>query len=353
MCKSSLHDFLVAVPKVENHLHVEGTLEPAMLFAFAARNHVELPKEPEWANVESLKARYSKFTCLDDFLRYIYLGASVLVKAADFEELAWAYFVKAASMRVRHVEVSFDPQMHTVRGVSYDVIVEGLMAAKRRAVKQLGMTIEYIACIHRHLPLADSTALVDVILERRHLTDGTICGVGLVSSEKPFPPVMFADLFKRVAPTGTKLTAHVGEEVGPEAVREALQCLNVSRVDHGLTAAQDPKLLEELARSRTLLTLCPWSNVALGILPELSQSPVRRFLDAGVRFSINSDDPAYDGAYLQDVYCRVQDTFNLTLEEWDWIVRGGIEGSWVGEERMKELLSEYNVVFEQFKTKAS
>ncbi|KAL4751789.1 hypothetical protein BDW72DRAFT_212558 [Aspergillus terricola var. indicus] len=348
MCKSPLHDFLVATPKVENHLHIEGTLEPSMLFKFAARNNVTLPPDPEWASPEALKARYGKFDCLDDFLHYCYRGASVLITSADFEELAWAYFVKAVEMQIRHIEVSFDPQMHTVRGVVYDVVVDGLMAAKRRATNELNLTVEYIACIHRHLPMSDSHALVDTILERDHLTNQTIRGIGLVSSEKPYPPKMFSDLFKRVAPTGARLTAHVGEEVKPEAVRAALEHLKVERIDHGVTAAQDPELLRDLAEQGTLLTLCPWSNVALSILPRLSESPVRTLLDAGVRFSLNSDDPAYSGCYLQDVYCRVQETFHLTFAEWDWIIRGTIEESWIEEGRRTLLLQEFRDVLNEY-----
>ncbi|KAL3483957.1 hypothetical protein BJX62DRAFT_219415 [Aspergillus germanicus] len=348
MCKTALHDFLVATPKVENHLHIEGTLEPTLLFALAARNNIILPNGPEWASPESLKARYGKFDCLDDFLHYCYLGASVLINPVDFEELAWTYFVKAYGMHIRHVEVSVDPQMHTVRGVSYDIVMEGLLAAKRRALAELGMTVEYIACIHRHLPLVDSHALVDTILERGHLTDGTVVGVGLVSSEKPFPPAMFADLYKRVLPTGTKLTAHVGEEVGPEAVRGAFEHLNVSRIDHGLTSAKDPELLKQLAEQGTLLTLCPWSNVAIGVLPKLADSPVRTFLDAGVRFSLNSDDPAYDGCYLQEVYCRVQETFDLSLSEWEWIIRGTVERSWMEDERKNAFLEEFRAIVDRF-----
>lgn len=348
MCKSSLHNFLVAAPKVENHVHVEGTMEPEMLFTFAARNRIDLPRRPEWESPESLQRRYGHFSCLDEFLDCLYTGASVLITAIDFEELAWAYFLKAVTMRIRHIEVSFDPQMHTVRGISYDVVVEGLVAAKKRAVEELGLTVEYIVCFHRHLPLADSMTLANIIMKRGHLSDGTICGVGLVSNEKPFPAGMFASLFEYLAPTGAMLTAHVGEEVGPEAIREALRHLGVSRIDHGLTSAQDPSLMEDLARDQTLLTLCPWSNVAIGILPDLSHAPVRQFLDAGICFSINNDDPAYDGCFLQDVYCRVQETFNLTLEEWNWINRSAIRGSFLAESRMEELLREYDAVSEQY-----
>lgn len=349
MCKSPLHNLLTALPKVEQHLHIEGTLESSLLFSLAAKNSIALPPDPAYASPEALLARYGRFTCLDDFLHYYYLGMSVLVTADDFETLAWAYFVKAASQRVRHAEVFFDPQAHTARGVVYDVVVQGLLAAKRRAERELGMTVEYIVCILRHLPLADSHALVDTVLDRGHLVDGTLTGFGMVSSEKNFPPELFADIYARVAQTGTRLTTHAGEEAGPEFIAASLAHLGVTRIDHGLAAARDPALLRALALDQTLLTFCPWSNVALRNLPSLADAPVRAFLDAGVRFSLNSDDPAYFGAYIQEVYCRVQDAFALSVEDWAWIARGAVEGSWCGEERKRELAAEVDAVLRDFR----
>ncbi|KAL4814760.1 hypothetical protein BDW67DRAFT_192002 [Aspergillus spinulosporus] len=245
MSKSPLHDFLVVTPKVENHLHIEGTLEPSMLFRFVNWNNVILRSDPEWVSPDILKARYGKFDSLDDFIHYCYPSASVLVISADFKELAWAYFVKAVDMQIRHIEVSFDPHMHMVRGVKYGVVVDGLIPAKRRETNELNLTIEYITCIHRHLPIGN-------------LTNQPIRGMGLVLSEK-------------------------------------------RRAEQG-----------------TLLTLCPWSNVALNLLPRLSVAPARTFLDAGMRLNLNSDDPAYTGCYLPDVYFRAQETFNLTFAE-SWI----------------------------------
>ncbi|KND94195.1 Adenine deaminase [Tolypocladium ophioglossoides CBS 100239] len=208
MCKSPLHNLLTALPKRRP------------------------PPDPAYTSTEALLARYGRFTCLDDFLHY-YLGMGVLVTADDFEALAWAYFVKATSQRVRHAEVFFDPKAHTARGVAYDVVVQGLLAAKRRAESELGMTVEYIVCILRHLPLADSHVLVDTVLDRGHLVDGTLAGFGMVSSEKNFPPELFADIYSRVAKTGTRLTTHAGEEAGPESIAASLAHLGVTRIDHG------------------------------------------------------------------------------------------------------------------------
>ncbi|OAQ61076.1 adenosine deaminase [Pochonia chlamydosporia 170] len=348
MCQSKLHNLLTAIPKVEQHLHIEGTLEPALLFSLASKNNIPLPPDPVYTSSETLVARYQRFTSLDDFLHYYYLGMSVLITAQDFETLAWEYFTKAASQKVRHAEVFFDPQAHTCRGVSYDTVMEGLLAAKQRAQKEFNMTVEYIVCILRHLPISDSHALVDTVLSKGHFTDGTLIGFGMVSSEKNFPPHLFRDIYTRVAATGTHLTTHAGEEAGPGFVTEALSQLNVERIDHGLASAQDPDLLNHLATSKTLLTFCPWSNVVLCNLPKLEDAPVKKFLEAGVRFSLNSDDPAYFGAYIQDVYCRVQETFHLTVQDWDWIVRGAVAGSWCSSERKDEITRELDSVLAAF-----
>lgn len=351
MCKTPLHDFLAALPKVEQHLHIEGTLEPELLFQLAEKNGVPLPNDPVYASPEALHQRYADFSCLDDFLHYYYLGMSVLVTEEDFETLAWAYFQRAVADKVRHAEIFFDPQAHTARGVSYDTVVAGLTAAKRRAEVELpGLSVEFIVCILRHLPVPESHALVDTVLDRNHLTDGTLAGFGMVSSEKPFPPELFVDVYARVAATGTRLTTHAGEEAPASFIRSSLDKLRVERIDHGLAAAQDPALLAELAANRTLLTLCPLSNVALRNISELAEAPIRTFLDAGVRFSINSDDPAYFGAYVGDVCCRVQETFGLSVEDWDWIVRGAVEESWCTTERKGEVLAELDEVVGQFKT---
>lgn len=349
MCKSPLHDLIVSLPKVEQHLHIEGTLEPELLFQLAKKNDIQLPDDPVYASPATLRERYGRFTCLDDFLHYYYLGMSVLITEEDYETLAWAYLERAAQDKIRHAEIFFDPQAHMARDVSYDTVIAGLTAAKKRAQKELGITVEFIVCILRHLPVPESDALVDIVLDRGHLTDGTLVGFGMVSSEKAFPPELFKDIYARVATTGTHLTTHAGEEAPPSFITSSLENLGVSRIDHGLAAGQDPELLASLAANRTLLTLCPWSNVALCNLPRLEDAPIHAFLDAGVRFSINSDDPAYFGAYAQEVYCRVQEAFGLEVKDWDWIVRGAIEESWCSDERKSEILAELDQVIGDFK----
>lgn len=353
MCKSALHDFLVALPKVEQHLHIEGTLEPSLLFQLAAKNNISLPDDPAYASEEALLARYAQWSCLDDFLGYYYAGTAVLTTAEDFETLAWSYLTKAASQRICHAEIFFDPQAHTVRGVSYDTVVSGLLAAKRRADIELpNLTVEYIVCILRHLPVAESQSLVNTVIGKGHLTDGTLRGLGMVSSEKAFPPSLFADIYSSVGAamdTNQYLTAHAGEETGPEAIHQALDLLKVNRIDHGRAAGQDATLMKLLAEKQILLTLCPWSNVVLRNQESIEDAPIRAFLNAGVRFSINTDDPAYfGGIYLQELYCAVQKAFDLSVSDWKWIVEGSIDGSWCSEERKQVMRSELNGVLTEF-----
>ncbi|KAK3186615.1 adenine deaminase [Lecanicillium sp. MT-2017a] len=355
MCNSPLHKLLTSLPKVEQHLHIEGTLEPELLFALAAKNGIDLPspaEDPAYASPETLLKRYADWSCLDDFLAYYYRGMSVLITAADFEMLAWRYLVAADAQRVRHAEIFFDPQAHTARGVSYDTVVAGLDAAKRRAAQELpGMSVEFIVCILRHLPVPESHALVDTVLASGHLADGTLRGFGMVSSEKAFPPELFTDVYARVgAAMGTNayLTAHAGEEAGPHYVTGALDALKVSRIDHGRAAGDSTEVMKRLAETQTLLTLCPWSNVALKNQDSMAASPVRKFLDAGVPFSLNSDDPAYFGMTIQEVYCAVQETFALSVDEWKRVCENGVKGSWCGEERKQAMLKEIGEVVASF-----
>jgi adenosine deaminase len=352
MCKSRIHGLLQSLPKVEHHVHIEGTLEPDLLFSLAAKNNVPLPSNPAYISSEALLARYARFKDLADFLGVYTLHMSVLVTSHDFETLAWRYFERVAAQRVRHAEVFFDPQAHAARGVSYDTVIAGLLAAKRRAEQYLDLSVEYIICILGDFPHAEAHALVDSITERQHLVNGTLAGFGMVSSEKDDLPGQFADVFARVATSAPgKLTVHAGEEAGPEYIRSCLMHLGVSRIDHGRTAAQDPSLLQDLAARRILLTLCPVSNVALRAVPAVTDCPIRALLDAGVPLSLNSDDPAYFGAYIQDVYCAVQEAFDLSVEEWQHIITNGVLGSWCSEERKETILRELTTALQSFESR--
>lgn len=348
MCTDPLHPFLARLPKCEHHVHLEGCLTPTLLFALAAQNSIPLPTDthPALSSPESLLDRYAAFSSLDDFLDYYYIGFRVLQRASDFEALAWDYLSRAAAAGVRHAEISIDPQAHTARGVSLATVLAGANAARSRASTELGLSTRLICCFLRHLPATDALATYETALPA--LRDGTLAGIGLDSSEASFPPELFGEVFARARRDGVRRTAHAGEELGPESVRVALRELDVQRVDHGRSIARDEGLMREVAERALLVTMCPLSNVRLKGVARVGDLPVRAFLDARVRFSVNSDDPAYFGGYALENYCALQQAFGLSVGEWEWIARGAIEGSWCEEERKVELKGLLEEVVREF-----
>jgi adenosine deaminase len=340
MCKSPLHPFLAALPKCEHHIHLEGSLEPSLLFELAKTNGIALPADdPAYRSETDLQARYKQFTSLDDFLAFYYIGMSVLIHAADFEVLAWEYFIKARAHGVHHAEVFFDPQAHLSRGVEYRTIISGFEKARARARDELGLTSELICCFLRHLPVHESLAVFEHEDLQASFTNGTIKGIGLDSSELNFPPYLWAEIYQKAGTLGLKRTAHAGEE-GPAAyIAGAIDSLGVERIDHGIQLYMDTELMRQVAEERILLTVCPLSNVLLRCVDHVGEVPIRKFLDAGVKFSINSDDPAYFGGYILNNYCAVHEAHDLTLEEWASISRAGIEGSWCSVDRKREMLA--------------
>ncbi|EXJ87277.1 adenosine deaminase [Capronia epimyces CBS 606.96] len=326
-----------------------GSLEPPLLFELAARNNISLPSpssDPAFASISTLVDRYRRFTSLDDFLHYYFVGMSVLITAADFESLAYEYFRRAHADGVVHAEVFFDPQAHTSRGVSYRTVVDGFAQAQRRAKADFRITSELIVCILRHLPAADGDAMYhDAIPD---LEAGVIKGLGLSSTEKGNPPIRFKDTYADAERRGFRLTAHAGEEADVDYMASALHDLHVTRVDHGIKLVQDPTVLKEFADRNVMVTLCPLSNVELRCVKTVADLPVRTYLDHGVPFSINSDDPAYFGGYILANFCAVQDAFTLTPAEWERVVRNSIEGSWCSDERKAELNSLLDGVMKRF-----
>lgn len=354
MCNHNLHAFLAALPKCEHHMHLEGSLSPELLFQLAARNKIPLPSasdDPAFASVATLYERYANFTSLADFLHYYYIGFTVLIHEADFEALAYAYFTKAAGQRVRHAEVFFDPQVHINRGIAYRTIVDGFTKARKRAEADLGLTSLLIPCMLRHLPVPDSLACFTIMRDAGHFNDGTLAGLGLCSTERNMPPSLWKDVFALARADGVRLTAHAGEE-GPAAyITEAMDELSVSRIDHGVNARHDEAVMARLTAEKTLLSVCPLSNVVLRGVASVSEVPIRTFLDKGVRFSINSDDPAYFGGYILDNYCAVHEAFGLGFDDWRTIARNAVEGSWCSEERKVDLLAEIDTVVGEWKHK--
>lgn len=338
MCLSPLHDLLCSLPKVEHHCHLEGTLEPSLLFTLAARNNITLPMDddPSFTSVKTLLQRYRQFTSLDDFLHYYFIGMSVLITSDDFESLAYTYFQKAHSQGVLHAEVFFDPQAHTARGVPYDTIVKGFTSAQRRAKADLGMTSELIVCLLRHLPADEChEAYLQALPDLR---SGVIRGLGLSSTEKGNPPDRFKGSYDDAKGHGLRLTAHAGEEADVDYMRSAVDNLGCTRIDHGIKLRDDPELMGRFTREKIMLTICPLSNVELRCVKDVKELPIREYIDKGVPFSINSDDPAYFGGYIQENYCAVQTAFGLTVEEWATIVTNSVTLSWCSEARKDEML---------------
>ncbi|MCZ8323933.1 MAG: adenosine deaminase [Sphingomonadaceae bacterium] len=312
-------DALIArLPKAELHLHIEGSLEPELLFALAERNGVAIP----FASVEEVRAAYS-FSNLQDFLDIYYQGMSVLRTEQDFFDLTWAYLQRAAADNVRHVEIFFDPQGHTERGVAFETVLDGIERALKAGEAQLRISYRLIMCFLRHLSEEDAFATLDQAMP--HL--GRIHGVGLDSSELGHPPAKFARVFARARELGLFVTAHAGEEGPPEYVHEALDLLKVGRIDHGNRALEDPALVALLASEGMTLTVCPLSNLRLCVIHEIGESPVRRMLDLGLKATINSDDPAYFGGYINDNYRAVASALDLSGAELATLARNSFTGS--------------------------
>ena len=355
MCQHPLHPLLQALPKCEHHIHLEGALSPQVFFKLAAKNQIKLPEDDDsFQSPNTLLTRYTRFTSLDDFLHYYFIGMSVLIDAEDFEALAWDYFQRAAADGVVHAEVFYDPQAHLQRGVAYSAVVAGFMAARRRAERELGISSELICCFLRHLPAADSLSTFRLEEVQASFHNGDVIGIGLDSSEAGFPPQNFQALYQSAAEVGIKRTAHAGEE-GPAAyIASALSDLDVERVDHGIRLADDEALMSQVAKAGTLLTVCPLSNVQLRCVTSVKELPIRKFLSAGVRFSLNSDDPAYFGNhYILDNYCAVQDAFQLDLAEWEQIGENSIRGSWCNAARKEEMLTQLRETISEWRNNRS
>jgi adenosine deaminase len=349
MCTSPLHAFLASIPKCEQHLHLEGCLSPDLLFKLAAENNIALPspsEDPAYASPATLSARYQHFSNLDDFLSYYYRAIDVLREEEDFEMLAWSYFLRAKGDGVVHAEVFFDPQSHTSRGVSFETVVNGFERGRVRAAKELGVSSCLVMCFLRHLPVSSARETMKTATEGGYFDvsaseegERRIAGLGLDSSEAGFRPELFEEMYTEGAELGVRLTAHAGEEGDPSYIQGALDSLHVSRIDHGIRLTEDPELLRRVVREEVLLTVCPLSNVCLQAVKNVGEVPIRKFLEEGVQFSINSDDPAYFGGYILQNYCAVQEAFGLSVEEWGTIARNSVHASWTGDGRKKELLA--------------
>ncbi len=319
----SLTPFIAGLPKAELHLHIEGSLEPEQMFEFARRNRVALP----FASVEDIKAAYD-FSNLQDFLDIYYAGADVLRTEDDFREMALAYFRRAAADSVRHAEIFFDPQTHTDRGIPFQVVADGLLAGMDEAERELGVTSKLILCFLRHL---DENAAFATLKAAEPWLD-RIEGVGLDSSEVGHPPSKFERVFTAAGALGLKRVAHAGEEGPPEYVWEALDLLKIDRMDHGNRSLEDPALIRRLAAEGMTLTVCPLSNHKLCVIDDLTKHPVPEMLKQGLHVTLNSDDPAYFGGYVNRNYEAMAEHAGVTREQLVQIAKNSFEGSFLADE---------------------
>ena len=334
-----LPDLLRAMPKAELHIHIEGSLEPELIFALARRNQVEIP----YASVEELRQAYA-FTNLQSFLDIYYAGASVLLVEQDFHDMAMAYFERAAADNVVHAELFFDPQTHTARGVDIGVVIQGLHRACQDARARWGIDASLILCFLRHLSEADALATLEQALPYRDL----LIGVGLDSSELGHPPEKFAQVFARSRALGLHVVAHAGEEGPPAYIWSALDVLQAERIDHGVQAVHDSALVQRLAAERVPLTVCPLSNLKLCVFPDLAQHNLPQLLEAGLVATINSDDPAYFGGYMNENFLQTFAATGMGAEQAYTLARNSFEASFTTPELRQAWVEQLDGVFARY-----
>jgi adenine deaminase len=316
----SMPEWLQGLPKAELHLHIEGTLEPELMFALAKRNGVTLP----YADVEAVRAA-SVFEDLQSFLDLYYAGCSVLVTEQDFADLTAAYLLRAADQGVRHAEIFFDPQTHTERGIDFATVINGIDRGLADGRRDLGITSRLILCFLRHLSEDAAMATLESALAHRD----KITAVGLDSSESGHPPSKFQAVFDRARAEGLLMVAHAGEEGPPEYIRESLDLLRVLRIDHGVRCMEDENLVERLVAEQVPLTVCPLSNVKLRVVDDLADHPIRRMFERGLLVTINSDDPAYFGGYIGDNYVATAEALGFDRDAMRQIARNSFLASFL------------------------
>ena len=322
------HKWLNGLPKIELHLHIEGTLEPELLFKLAKRNSIQLP----FNSVNEVKKAY-QFSNLQDFLDIYYQGAEVLLHKQDFYDLTWAYLLMCKQQNVMHVEPFFDPQTHTVRGVPFETIVSGIAEALADGKAKLGITSRLIMCFLRHL---SEESAIETLKSSEQFTD-VIYGVGLDSAEMGNPPEKFINVFIKAKGMGYKLVAHAGEEGPASNIWSSLDVLNVQRIDHGIRAIDDPELMLRLIESQMPLTICPLSNVKLRVFDTMASHTILDMLDLGVCVTVNSDDPSYFGGYMTENFLALYDSLELSRDQAISLINNSIDASFAEDSRKKEL----------------
>jgi adenosine deaminase len=334
MLNDQLRHVLQAMPKAELHIHIEGSLEPELIFELAQRNEVSIP----YSSVEALRKAYA-FTDLQSFLDIYYAGASVLLTEQDFYDMTAAYLARAAADNVRHTEIFFDPQTHTARGIPFKTVIDGIW----RACQDGPISATLIMCFLRHLSEDDAIATLEEALPFRD----KFIGVGLDSSEVGHPPEKFARVFERARQLGLHLVAHAGEEGPPAYIESALDVLNVERIDHGVRCLDSPELVERLARERMALTVCPLSNIKLRVFDVMGSHSLRRLLDAGLAVTVNSDDPAYFGGYVNANYLAAFEALPLDAGHAKTLARNSFEAAFLEPEQKRAFLAEVDAFFNE------
>jgi adenosine deaminase len=336
-----MESFLHALPKVELHLHIEGTLEPELMFKLAKRNNLTVPFE----SVEALKQAYENFTDLKSFLDLFDEERRVLITSEDFYDLAWAYFQRAANDNVRHCEVFIDVQAHLSRNVTLKCQFDGLTRACQKAKNELNMTAAILVSFMRDESEQSALKVLEEALEYRDY----FIGIGLDSTEIGNPPSKYIRLYQRAHEVGLHCVAHAGEEGPASYVKEAIELLKAERIDHGIHCADDPELLKQIAQCKIPLTMCPLSNLKLKVVKKIKDLPLQLFLDNDVKVTINSDDPAYFGGYILANFYAVQEAFQLSIENWIQLTQNAIYAAFITDERRQELLKELENVVKNHK----
>lgn len=327
----SIHNFIEGIPKAELHLHIEGTFEPDLMFEIARRNNISI----NYKSVDELKKAYN-FNNLQEFLDIYYAGASVLIYEQDFYDLTWAYLTKVHEQNLVHTEIFFDPQTHTDRGISFDTVIQGIHSALEDAKEKLGISSQLIMCFLRHL---DEVAAFD-ILEQALPYKKWIAGVGLDSSEMGHPPSKFENVFSKALDEGFITVAHAGEE-GPAAyVWEAINLLKISRIDHGNRSLEDDQLITHIVEKQIPLTVCPLSNLELKVVDDLKDHPMLQLMEAGLMVTINSDDPAYFGGYINENYIQIAAALNLSKKQITDLAKNSFKASFLSDVEKEKLINQ-------------
>ena len=337
--EGSMLDFTKLIndmPKAELHLHIEGTLEPELMMRLAERNGVTIP----YKSVEEIREAY-EFSDLQSFLDIYYAGAAVLQTRQDFYDLTWAYLERAAADNVRHVEIFFDPQTHTERGISFDIVVDGIHRALQQGEDKLGISFRLILCFLRHLSADEAMETLEEAMPHRNRIDA----VGLDSTEVGHPPSKFTAVFDRARDAGFLTVAHAGEEGPPEYIREALDLLKVERIDHGVRCLEDADLVQRLVDEQVPLTVCPLSNVKLRVFDTLEQHNLKDLLAAGLCATVNSDDPAYFGGYIGENFLQAQAALKLTAAELRTLARNAFRASFLPQTEIDKHLASVDAIF--------